>query len=201
MDGMGELMTHLSYWNATDTDFQDEIIAGVPSRRILIIGHAQHGKDTVAEMLRDNYGIRFASSSHFAINKAIWPMVQGRGPWKSAQELYDDRANHREMLYHAIRAYNLIPGPSLAEQMFLEGYDCYVGMRSRDELEKSRSSFSAVVWVDASRRKPLEGTGSMNLGRKDANFVVNNNGDLRTLEIEVDRLADRLGLERIDAST
>ena len=194
-------MSHLDYWNASATDFHDETIVGNPSRRILIIGHAQHGKDTVAEMLRDHYGIRFASSSHFAINKAIWPMVQGRGPWKSAQELYDDRANHREMLYHAIRAYNLIPGPPLAEQMFLEGYDCYVGMRSRDELEKSRSSFTAVVWVDASRRKPLEGPESMDLSRKDANFVVNNNGDLRTLEIEVDRLAGRLGLERKHTST
>lgn len=193
-------MSHLNYWNASEADFQDQSIladAHRPSRRILIIGHAQHGKDTVAEMLRDHYGIRFASSSHFAINKAIWPMVQGRGPWASAEELYADRSNHREMLFHAIRAYNLIPGPSLAEQMFLEGYDCYVGMRSRDEFEKSMHSFKAVVWVDASRRKPLESRASMELDRKDANFVVNNNGNLQTLEVELDRLAERLGLERV----
>lgn len=159
------------------------------SRRILIIGHAQHGKDTVAEMLRDHYGINFASSSHFAIQKAVWPMVKDKGPWKSSDELYADRANHREMLFHAIRAYNLIPGPSLAEQMFQEGFDCYVGMRSRAEFEGSRRSFNAVVWVDASERKPLEGEGSMELCRDDADIRIDNNRDLEWLRMWVNRLA------------
>ncbi len=164
------------------------------SRRILIIGHAQHGKDTVAEMLRDFYGIRFASSSQFAINKAVWPMVQGRGSWESAEALYADRANHREMLYHASRAYNLIPGPSLAEQMFDEGYDCYVGMRSPEEFAVSRHVFNAVVWVDASKRKPLESPASMGLTVSMATHFVNNNGNLLRLQERVKDLAYELGL-------
>lgn len=172
------------------------------SKRILIIGHAQHGKDTVAEMLRDYYGINFASSSHFAIKKAVWPMVMEKGPWESADALYADRANHREMLFHAIRAYNLIPGSSLAEQMFNEGYDCYVGMRARAEFEKSRHVFNTVVWVDAGDRKPPEPEGSMELRREDADISVDNNQDLEWLRSRVDRLATLyLGLAPTTKST
>lgn len=171
------------------------------SKRILIIGHAQHGKDTVAEMLRDNYGIKFGSSSHFAINKAVWPMVKDRGVWQSPEALYNDRANHREMLYHAIRAYNLIPGTSLAEQMFQEGYDCYVGMRSADEFFATRHLFNSVVWVDASRRKPLEGSGSMDLTSNLANYWLDNNKDLHWLREQVGIIAGLLGLAQVSHST
>lgn len=167
------------------------------SRRILIIGHAQHGKDTVAEMLRDHYGIKFASSSQFAINKAVWPLVKGKGPWASADALYADRANHREMLFHAIRAYNLVPGPSLAEEMFDEGYDCYVGMRSRAEFEASSHVFNAVVWVDASERKPLEDSRSMELMRHGAGYFVDNNKGLVWLRDQVGHLAYQLGLAQV----
>ena len=31
--------------------------------KLLIIGHARHGKDTVAEILRDTHGYDFVSSS------------------------------------------------------------------------------------------------------------------------------------------
>lgn len=160
------------------------------SKRILIIGHAQHGKDTVAEMLRDDYGIKFASSSRFAIEKAVWPMVKDSGAWASADELYADRARHRTMLFHAIRAYNLIPGPSLAEQMFQDGFDCYVGMRSNDEFAGSRASFAHVIWVDAQFRKPLEPRASMELLPHQATHIVDNNHDLAHLREQVRLLAE-----------
>jgi dephospho-CoA kinase len=162
------------------------------SKRILIIGHAQHGKDTVAEILRDDYGVKFASSSRFAIEKAVWPMVDGKGPWISPEQLYTDRANHREMLFHAIRAYNLIPGPSLAEQMFREGYDCYVGMRSADEYMESRGSFQHVIWVSAQGRKPLEPETSMELQPYMADHILDNNQDLDHLRKEVWWLAENV---------
>lgn len=189
-------------WNASDADFQDDLVASIaaspsmpePSKRILIIGHGKHGKDTVAEMLRDHYGIRFMSSSRFAIDRAVWPLVKDTGVWKSADDLYNDRANHRDMLFHAIRAYNLVPGPSLAEQMFSEGYDCYVGMRSRDEFEKSRKDFRFVVWVDASRRCPPEPGTSMELRREDADLVIDNNYGLEGLKVEVELAVVRMGL-------
>ncbi len=140
--------------------------------KLLVIGHGRHGKDSVGEILRKNYGLSFVSSSEFAAEKAIYPLVSDI--YVNWQEAYLDRHNHRDMWFHAIRAYNLRPGPMLAEQM-LEDHDLYVGMRSRDELERSRHVFDAIVWVDASERLPCEPGSSMELTKEDADFVIDNN--------------------------
>lgn len=157
--------------------------------RLLLIGHGRHGKDSVADILRDRYGMRAVSSSEFAAQKAVFPLVSDVYPdWKAA---YEDRANHRELWYHAIRAYNLRPGPMLAEQI-LEDHDIYTGMRSRAELERSRGLFDTVVWVDASRRLPPEPAGSMELTADDADVVIDNNGAEDALPWRVDLFVDFL---------
>ena len=154
--------------------------------RLLIIGHGRHGKDSVGDILRDHYGLRSISSSEFAAQKAVFPLVSDLYPdWRAA---YEDRAAQRDLWFHAIRAYNLRPGPMLAEQI-LEDHDIYTGMRSRDEFERSRAMFDLVVWVDASRRLPPEPGGSMELRASDADWVVDNNGPPHALPGEVARLA------------
>lgn len=154
--------------------------------RLLIIGHGRHGKDTVAEMMRDRYGLRCVSSSEFAAQKAVFPLVSDIYPdWRAA---YEDRAAHRDLWFHAIRAYNLRPGPMLAEQI-LEDHDIYTGMRSRAEFERSRALFDLVVWVDASRRLPPEPGGSMELSASDAGWIIDNNGSPDNLPREIARLA------------
>lgn len=78
---------------------------------LLIIGHGRHGKDSVGDILRSKYGMRAVSSSEFAAEKAVFPLVSGIYPdWRAA---YEDRHAHRDLWFHAIRAYNLRPGPSL----------------------------------------------------------------------------------------
>lgn len=154
--------------------------------RLLIIGHGRHGKDSVGEILRDRHGMRSASSSEFAAQKAVFPLVSDLYPdWRAACA---DRHAHRDLWFHAIRAYNLRPGPSLAEQL-LEHHDIYIGMRSRAELEGSRDLFDLVVWVDASDRLPPEPGGSMELGTGDADLTVDNNGPATALPGEVAKLA------------
>lgn len=154
--------------------------------RLLIIGHGEHGKDAVGAVLREQYGLRVISSSEFAAQTAIFPLVSDIYPdWRAA---YADRRHHRSLWYHAIRAYNLRPGPMLAEQV-LEDHDAYTGMRSRDEFERSRGLFDLVVWVDASRRLPPEPAGSMELTADDADWIVDNNGAEGALPGEVAKLA------------
>lgn len=156
--------------------------------RVLIIGHGRHGKDTAAEFLAQATGYKFASSSEFAAQKAVFPLVSDLYPdWRAA---YDDRINHRELWYHAIRAYNLRPGPMLAEQL-LADHDVYVGMRSRAEFERSRDLFDLVVWVDRSEVLPPEPGNSMELTAEDADWFLDNNRDLEHLEAQV--LEDVLG--------
>lgn len=163
--------------------------------RLLIIGHGRHGKDSVGDLLRDLYGLRAVSSSHFAAQKAVFPLVSDLyEDWRAA---YEDRGNHRDLWFHAIRAYNLRPGKMLAEEI-LEEHDIYTGMRSRAEFVRARSVFDLVIWVDASDRLPPEPAGSMELSAADADLIVDNNGPADALPRKVGGLVAeieaRLGL-------
>jgi len=150
--------------------------------RLLIIGHGRHGKDSVGDLLRARHGLRSVSSSEFAAQHSVFPLVADLYPdWRAA---YEDRHAHRDLWFHAIRAYNLRPGPMLAEQI-LEAHDIYTGMRSRAEFERSRALFDLVVWVDASDRLPPEPGGSMELCAGDADWVIDNNGAADALPGEV----------------
>jgi len=167
----------------------DSTLSSRPLPRLLIIGHGRHGKDTAAEALARAQGFLFVSSSEFAATHAVFPLVSDLYPDPAAA--YADRANHRELWFHAIAAYNLRPGPMLAEQILVD-HDIYVGMRSRAEFERSRDQFDLVVWVDRSKVLPSEPGGSNELTADDADVILDNNGDLAHLEVEVRALLDRL---------
>lgn len=159
------------------------------SMRLLIIGHGRHGKDSVGDILRDQYGMRVVSSSEFAAQKAVFPLVSDLYPdWRAA---FEDRANHRDLWYHAIKAYNLRPGLMLAEQI-LKAHDIYTGMRARSEFERSGYLFDLVIWVDASDRLPPEPSGSMELTAADAGWEIDNNGPEAALPGEVAKLITRI---------
>ncbi|KJZ23279.1 hypothetical protein [Tritonibacter mobilis] len=157
--------------------------------RLLIIGHGQHGKDCTADVLAQQYGLRVISSSKFAARKAVFPLVSDL--YVDWREAYEDRHAHRDLWYHAIAAYNLRPGPMLAEQI-LEQHDVYTGMRRRAELVHSRHLFDLVVWVDAMRRLPPEPSSSMELNATDADWIVDNNGPLEALPGEIAKLAKEI---------
>lgn len=157
--------------------------------RLLIIGFGRHGKDSVGDILRDKYGLRSVSSSEFAARKAVFPLVSDLYP--DCRAAYDDRHAHRELWFHAIRAYNLRPGPMLADQILVD-HDIYTGMRSRAEFERSRQSFDLVIWVDASHRLPPEPAGSMELIADDAGWIIDNNGPPEALPGEVAKLINRI---------
>ncbi|WP_121063350.1 hypothetical protein [Chachezhania antarctica] len=115
------------------------------------------------------------SSSAYAAERAVWPIVAARGLWPDWRAMHADRGMHREMWFHAIRAYNLAPGASLAEQILAERA-IYVGMRSREEFAAARGLFDCVIWIDAGRRLPIEDPSSMELEQCDADRVLDNNG-------------------------
>lgn len=164
-----------------------DVVAALP--KYLVIGHGRHGKDSAAELLSRLIGQPFASSSEFCAEKAVFPLV--RDLYASAAECYQDRGNHRALWYHAIAAYNLRPGPTLAEQL-LQDHGIYTGMRRRAEFENTRHLFRAVIWVDASKRLPPEPAESMELTAEDADYILDNNGAADDLPREVCRLFERL---------
>lgn len=157
---------------------------------ILVIGHGRHGKDTAAALICEHCGFRAVSSSEFAAQKAVFPvMADFYADWRAC---YEDRHNHRELWFHAIAAYNLRPGPSLAEQILVD-HQIYTGMRRRAEFDQTNHLFDMVVWVDRSEHLPPEPGGSMELTAQDADVVLDNNRDLDFLRRQIAVLGDSWG--------
>lgn len=154
--------------------------------KILLLGWARHGKDTVAEILRDNHGFRFESSSHFCAEHVCRPAMAELGiTYGSLEECYADRVNHRATWYEAIKAYNGEDPARLAKGILEQG-DIYVGMRSAYEFAEARKLFDQIWWVDASGRGlPPEPRDSMDIDREPGFTLIPNNGSLHDLELTV----------------
>lgn len=182
-------------WQAPDLA---PIIASSRRPRILVLGSARHGKDTVAEMLRDLYGLRFSSSSMFCAERVLMPYFRYHGvPYATAEECYADRVNHRATWFQQIEAYNDPDRSRLAREMLEAGNDMYVGMRSAKEFAEARGLFDHVVWVDAfGRGLPQEDPSSFDIPYDNLTMhVIDNGGTLEDLEHEVRAFAREIGLE------
>lgn len=150
--------------------------------KVLVIGHARHGKDTVAEHLKELMGLKFVSSSMFVAKEIIWPLW-GKERYDSFDAMFQDRVNYRSTWFNLIAAYNTPDMTKTASTMFQRGFDIYVGMRRRVELEacKAAGLFDIIIWVDASKRHPPEELDSMELRPEDAQVHLDNNGNLQQL--------------------
>lgn len=153
--------------------------------RLLVLGYGRHGKDTVAELLRDMHGFRFISSSEFVGRECLWESW-GRDRYTDFDAMYADRHNHRKKWMELIARYNTPDKTRTARTMLERGYDLYVGMRRLDELQASRNLFDRVIWVDRSEHQPPE-TGSTDITRDNArpDLVIDNNGTLDDLRAAV----------------
>ncbi len=152
--------------------------------KLLVIGHARHGKDTVCEILRDHYGFSFTSSSDFCNEHVIFPVLSELYGYKTLVECYADRVNHREEWYRLICEYNHPDQARLAREI-LRNSDIYCGMRSADEFHASRKYFDYVVYVDASKRVEPEPVSSMQLEKQHADCIIDNNGSMPNLHSNV----------------
>jgi hypothetical protein len=157
--------------------------------KLLIIGHARHGKDTVAEKICGKMDLSFSSSSLFVGEEFIWP-TWGRQRYKTFDEMFADRVNHRKTWADLISEYNTPDKTRTAKTMLSRGYDVYVGMRKRDEFNACREAglFDHVIWVDASKRRPPESAYSMELVVGDADIYFDNNGPQEELDLSVLRV-------------
>lgn len=161
--------------------------------KLLIIGHARHGKDTFAELLRDKLGLAFTSSSMFVGEECIWP-AWGKERYPTFEAMFEDRVNYRKTWADLISAYNTPDKTRTAKTMLDRGYDMYVGMRRMDEFVACAEAklFDYVIWVDASKRLPPEGAESNEMVPGLAHLYVDNNGSLEKLHEYVDLLQKKL---------
>lgn len=149
--------------------------------KVLIIGYARHGKDTVGEMLQ-SLEYKATSSSIYAAEKVVYPVLKARYWYSSVEECFNDRFNHRSEWYELITEYNQDDKARLCREMINDGYDVYVGLRNKEELDAARHLYDVVVWVDATERlRSAEDATSCTVTKDDADIIIENNGSLDDL--------------------
>jgi hypothetical protein len=162
--------------------------------RILLLGHARHGKDTVADIL-EQYGFKCLASSTFALNKIMLPYFESQGiHYPTPEACFEDRVNNnnRAIWFREIENYNKPDWDRITKELLSDGYHVYVGMRSKTEFIHSRKHYDFVLWVDASARLPLESSSSNEMLFTDANIYIDNNGNLDDLKWNVRQVLNAL---------
>jgi hypothetical protein len=161
---------------------------------LIIAGHARCGKDTVAERIIDMFGISFSSSSWMACQLFIFGTLSHKFGYKTAEECFDDRGNHRKLWFDLIVAYNTPKLDKLADKIF-EKHPVYCGIRNKDELDVIIQNRKVIVlWVDASERHPPENSESMTVTKDYGQVHIDNNSDLKNLYKQIDFIVPKLNI-------
>jgi hypothetical protein len=157
--------------------------------KLLVVGHGRHGKDTVCEILKNEYGFSFESSSRFCSRLFIFDALKDKYGYNNEKQCYNDRHNHRTEWYNMIHDYCSDDLARLGKNIFAE-HDIYCGLRNRREFHAMRNQqvFDYCIWVDRSDHLPAEDPSSMSIEPWMSNFVIDNNAGLDRLEKNIDEL-------------
>lgn len=157
--------------------------------KLMIMGHAEHGKDHVCRLLKEIFGLTSISSSYFANECVVYPALQPLHGYTSLQACYEDRYAHRQEWFELIKAYNTPDGCRLAKDLFQQ-FNIYNGVRNIEEFEsiKAAKLFDYAIWVDASERKPPESSESCTVTRENADFILSNNGKVHQMTSDLMKL-------------
>ena len=161
--------------------------------RLCIVGSARHGKDTLAELLHEHYGLKFISSSQACADIFIYDELKDKYGYKTPEECFNDRINHRQEWYELICGFNKDDKARLAKEI-LKYNNTYVGMRDSDEIKEClrQNLFDLVIWVDASKRLPEEQSTSFNITKSDADIIIENNDTYEEFKEKAIRLGSLL---------
>ncbi len=168
--------------------------------KLLILGHGRHGKDTVAEILNEKFGMTFQSSSQAAADIFLYEKLKNKFGYKTPEECYADRHNHRALWHKEISEYNT-PDKSKLAQGIMRDNDIYVGMRCSEELQAciNIGLFDYIIWVDAGNRIDYkEGSDSFNIDESFSDYHIDNSGTFEELEQKVYNMYNELMSDKID---
>lgn len=156
-------------------------------KKILIIGHGRHGKDTVAEIISKYTPLTFSSSSEKAAKIFIYNELKHKYGYSSFEECYKDRHSHRAEWHNLISGYNFSDKARLAKDILKED-DIYVGMRADDEFQEcvKQDIFDMVIGV-FDPDKPLESKASFNIDMFRVCDYIIVTGDLWKVEKNVEK--------------
>jgi len=152
--------------------------------RIIVTGHSEHGKDEVCNLLSPK--LKFGGSSTTAAEEAVYPFLRDRYGYKTVEECFQDRRNHKHEWYELIKDYNDPDRTRLGRAIFSNN-DVYCGLRSIEEYKclKAAGLVDFMIWVDAGDRKPPHGTDCISITAEDCDVVLDNNGTKEELPAQV----------------
>jgi hypothetical protein len=161
--------------------------------KLMVIGYARHGKDTVCELLRSLYSYNFQSSSMFCAELFIYDTLKSKYGYSSIEQCFEDRHNHRQEWFELIRDYNKPDAARLGRELY-KNYSIYCGLRNKTEFHALRNSgvFDYSIWVDRSDHLPPEPATSISVEPWMADFIIDNNATLEELQLNVESLMNRL---------
>lgn len=161
--------------------------------KLLIIGHARHGKDTVCDIICSEFAYTFRSSSDFCAEKFIYSALKHKYNYTTYSQCFEDRHNHRAEWYDMIHDYCRDDYARLGREIFAEN-SIYCGLRNKSEFHAMRNTqvFDHAIWVDRCNHLPGEDRSSMSLEIWMADYVIDNNGTLEDLKRNTRELVKRL---------
>lgn len=156
--------------------------------RILILGNARHGKDTLADFICEEFGLKQLSSSIAALDIFLFDVLKNNYgfQYRTKEEAYADRINNRDIWYREICDFNKIDKTRLVKHI-LSISDIYVGLRDVSEIEQAieENLFDKIIGV-YDYRKPIESIDSNNVDIfKYCDVVFMNNGTIEDLKDKV----------------
>lgn len=163
--------------------------------KLMIVGHKRFGKDHASEYLRDNFGLKYESSSRLCSRLFIYDALKDKYGYSSEEQCFQDRHNHRAEWFHLISKFNEQRGDMTAlAAMIFSHCECYTGIRKKEELDCCREKWRdlLVVYIDRSKVLPLEDVSSCTISKSQADIIIENNEDLESFEDKLFRLGSVL---------
>lgn len=162
--------------------------------KLIITGYAQHGKDTVCDLLSAIYDLKSISSSLFAVNHTNAFDDLARIAEMDKKMLYINRGDFRPEFFNIIRQYNIDNGMTALGDGIFAQFSIYNGIRNDEEFFalKKAKAFDHAIWVDASRRKPSEDESSCKMKSEYCDYVLDNNGNKPRLVRSILTMMDSL---------
>lgn len=144
--------------------------------KIGICGNGRAGKDTAAELLRDEYGLRYTHGTSRWAAMIVWVEMTKRGfNYDTVQECFDDRHNHRELWAKIIGRHNA-NDPTRMYRECLEHQDILTGLRWKNEFDACKAARICDVWLFVERPGCEDSTNQITTA--DCDFAIRNDGSL-----------------------
>lgn len=156
--------------------------------KILILGDARHGKDTLADLICAKYGLTSESSSRAALRIFLYDILinEYKREYKTEDEAYEDRIYIRDIWYDEICLYNKDDKTRLVKEI-LKSSNVYIGLRSDIEVEQAieESLFDMIIGIYDYRKLRESNDSNTADVFKYSDIVFINNGTIGDLKNKV----------------